>query len=72
MVYPTQRCETCTYWRSSDGPYNPGHCRRHSPAVDPSDKQNGTSTSGTLWPATRGRDWCGDWEQSLCSTEMDR
>jgi hypothetical protein len=62
MPYPKWKCETCTYWYDLNED-NRGQCRRSPPLLQ---------EFKTLWPETKGFDWCGEWRSLLASkNELD-
>lgn len=58
------RCETCRWWnrerRKDDDKH--GECRRFPPTVPYMEEQIIQNQFKALWPDTKPRHWCGEWQ----------
>ena len=50
-------CSTCSYWQPMASQPGLGECRHDPPRVVQT--VSGTLTYPSVWPTSRGTDWCG-------------
>ena len=71
-----ERCETCRFWRKwptrkdADGEVPVGTCRRFPPVIVANEEiqpapDDDIRLSSTMYPATYGDDWCGEFQPKL-------
>jgi hypothetical protein len=59
-------CENCKFWEQeeSDIP-SMGLCHRYAPRPVATHPVKGPESMDTVWPRTKGEEWCGEWKAKV-------
>lgn len=52
------KCEMCRFWKKTSNAPAKGECRFNAPTTQ-TNTGNFNGQLNTLWPTTKGEDWCG-------------